>query len=398
MPDRALPGTPATSPPAAAGGVGGVGGAGGAGPGAADGRIDCANVYKWFPGGIVLEDVSLTVEAGQFVCIVGPSGCGKTTLLRLMAGLAEADHGQLSIGGAAVTGPSPRVAVVFQHFGLFPWKTVQRNVALPLHLAKTARAEAGRRVAEAIRTVGLAGHERKYPAQLSGGMKQRAGLARALATAPDVLLMDEPFAAVDAQVREVLQEDLLALRERLQQTIVFITHSIDEAITLGDRIVVMGTRPGRIVRDVIVPSSSPAPSPSAVLALDGLLASSDLVSLHVPLLPATRGLIDAARLRQMPRGAVLVNASRGGVVDEPALAAALASGQLAGAALDVYAAEPLPADSVLRSLPAEAAARVLYTPHIAGVAREAARRLYTGAWDNVHRVLVRGEPPQNAVG
>jgi phosphoglycerate dehydrogenase-like enzyme len=134
------------------------------------------------------------------------------------------------------------------------------------------------------------------------------------------------------------------------------------------------------------------------LSLDDLLASSDLVSLHVPLLPATQGLIDAARLGRMPPGSVLVNASRGGVVDEPALAAALASGQLAGAALDVFAAEPLPHASVLRTLPAEAAARVLYTPHIAGVAREAARRLYTGAWDNVHRVLVRGVPPRNTVG
>jgi phosphoglycerate dehydrogenase-like enzyme len=134
------------------------------------------------------------------------------------------------------------------------------------------------------------------------------------------------------------------------------------------------------------------------LSLDDLLASSDLVTLHVPLLPATRGLIDAVRLRRMPPGAVLVNASRGGVVDEPALAAALVSGQLAGAALDVYAAEPLPTDSVLRTLPAEAAARVLFTPHIAGVAREAAHRLYTGAWENVHRVLVRGEPPRNTAG
>ena len=223
----------------------------------ADGRIECENVYKWFPGGIVLEDVSLTVEAGQFVCIVGPSGCGKTTLLRMMAGLAEIDHGRVAIGGAAVTGPDRRVAVVFQHFGLFPWKSVYRNVALPLQLARVERTELDRRVSEAIRTVGLAGHERKYPAQLSGGMKQRAGLARALATAPDVLLMDEPFAAVDAQVREVLQEDLLALRDRLKQTIVFITHSIDEAITLGDRILVMATRPGRIVRDVSVPIDQP---------------------------------------------------------------------------------------------------------------------------------------------
>jgi NitT/TauT family transport system ATP-binding protein len=227
------------------------------GPPSADGRIECENVYKWFPGGIVLEDVSLAVEAGQFACIVGPSGCGKTTLLRMMGGLAEADHGRVAIGGTTVTGPDPRVAVVFQHFGLFPWKSVYRNVALPLQLAKVGRAELDRRVGEAIAAVGLGGHERKYPAQLSGGMKQRAGLARALATAADVLLMDEPFAAVDAQVRELLQEDLLALRARLRQTIVFITHSIDEAITLGDRILVMATRPGRIVRDIAVPIERP---------------------------------------------------------------------------------------------------------------------------------------------
>ena len=227
----------------------------------AGGRIECENVYKWFPGGIVLEDVSLTVEAGQFVCIVGPSGCGKTTLLRMMGGLAEADHGRVTIGGTAVTGPDPRVAVVFQHFGLFPWKSVYRNVALPLQLARVGRAELDRRAGEAIAAVGLAGHERKYPAQLSGGMKQRAGLARALATAPDVLLMDEPFAAVDAQVREVLQEDLLALRDRLRQTIVFITHSIDEAITLGDRI--WSWPPGRAGSSGISvsPSTSRARSP-----------------------------------------------------------------------------------------------------------------------------------------
>jgi NitT/TauT family transport system ATP-binding protein len=221
------------------------------------GRIECRGVYKWYPGGIVLEDVGLTVEPGQFVCIVGPSGCGKTTLLRMMGGLTEADHGDITIGGTRVTGPDPRVAVVFQHFGLFPWKNVYRNVALPLQIAGTERGEMDRRTAEAIAAVGLTGHERKYPAQLSGGMKQRAGLARALATAPDVLLMDEPFAAVDAQVREVLQEDLLSLRDRLRQTIVFITHSIDEAITLGDRIIVMASKPGRIRRDIPVPIAQP---------------------------------------------------------------------------------------------------------------------------------------------
>ncbi len=222
-----------------------------------DGRIEAQHVYKWFPGGIVLEDVSLTVNSGEFLCIVGPSGCGKTTLLRMMGGLAEIDHGTLSVGGAPVTGPSRQVAVVFQHFGLFPWKTVYRNVALPLQLAKAGRDETDRRVREVIATVGLTGHESKYPAQLSGGMKQRAGLARALAASPDVLLMDEPFAAVDAQVREVLQEDLLRLRDQLRQTIVFITHSIDEAITLGDRIVVLAARPGRIAAEFTVPIERP---------------------------------------------------------------------------------------------------------------------------------------------
>jgi NitT/TauT family transport system ATP-binding protein len=222
-----------------------------------NGRIEAANLYKWFPGGIVLEDVSLTVSSGEFLCIVGPSGCGKTTLLRLIAGLTEMDHGTLSVGGTPVSGPSPKVAVVFQHFGLFPWKTVYRNVALPLQLARAGKAETEERVGEVLATVGLTGHERKYPAQLSGGMKQRAGLARALAASPDVLLMDEPFAAVDAQVREILQEDLLRLRDRLRQTIVFITHSIDEAITLGDRIVVMGARPARIAREFAVPIERP---------------------------------------------------------------------------------------------------------------------------------------------
>jgi NitT/TauT family transport system ATP-binding protein len=229
----------------------------GAAPARGDGRIEAQHLYKWFPGGIVLEDVSLTVDTGEFLCIVGPSGCGKTTLLRLMAGLAEIDHGTVSVGGIPVTGPSPKAAVVFQHFGLFPWKSVYKNVALPLQLAGMRRAETEERVREVLATVGLTGHERKYPAQLSGGMKQRAGLARALAASPDVLLMDEPFAAVDAQVREVLQEDLLRLRDQLRQTTVFITHSIDEAITLGDRIIVMAARPGRIAREFTVPIDRP---------------------------------------------------------------------------------------------------------------------------------------------
>jgi phosphoglycerate dehydrogenase-like enzyme len=205
--------------------------------------------------------------------------------------------------------------------------------------------------------------------------------------------------------REIRAGRYQQVRARLAPAAVRSLHSARVGVVgLGQ----IGLAVARLFRAVgaAVSFADPAPrDPAAAAALglrqlplDDLLASSDLVSLHVPLLPATRGLIDAARLGRMPPGAVLVNASRGGVVDEHALAAALASGRLGGAALDVYAAEPLPADSALRTLPAEAAARVLYTPHIAGVAREAARRLYTGAWDNVYRVLVRGEPPQNTVG
>ncbi len=251
------PGRPAGDPgrPAASGQPPPPGPQAGASP--VRGAIECEHIYKWFSGGIVLEDITISIPPGQFVCVVGPSGCGKTTLLRLIGGLADIDHGRITVGGSPVSGPDRRVAVVFQHFGLFPWKSVYHNVALPLQLARVDRAEREQRARRAIAMVGLVGHERKYPAQLSGGMKQRVGLARAIAAAPDVLLMDEPFAAVDAQTREILQEDLLRLGEQLRQTVVFITHSIDEAITLGDRIVVLSGRPGRITRDIPVPIEKP---------------------------------------------------------------------------------------------------------------------------------------------
>jgi len=220
-------------------------------------RIQCEHIYKWFDKALILEDVSLQIEDHQFVCMVGPSGCGKTTLLRMIAGLAERDHGEITVAGQPVTEPRRQVAVVFQHFGLFPWKNVFKNVALPLEAAGMPKAEVRRRVEEAIALVGLEHVEDRYPAQLSGGMRQRVGLARALALEPDVLLMDEPFASVDAQVREILQEELLGIWSRLRQTVLFITHSIDEAITLADRIVVLGARPGRVVRDLTVPIDRP---------------------------------------------------------------------------------------------------------------------------------------------
>lgn len=230
---------------------------GGAPTGAGRGEIRCRSIYKWFGDQPVIADLDLTVAHNEFVCVVGPSGCGKTTLLRMMAGLAEADSGTVTIGDKVVTSPLPNVAVVFQSFGLFPWKTVYQNVALPLRAAGVAKSEIDARVREAITMVGLAGSEDRYPAQLSGGMKQRAGLARTLAMQPEVILLDEPFAAVDAQTREILQQELLDLWSRYQQTALFITHSIDEAITLADRVIVMGTKPGRVVEEIVIPIARP---------------------------------------------------------------------------------------------------------------------------------------------
>lgn len=221
------------------------------------GEIVCRSIYKWFGDNAVIENLDLTVAHNEFVCVVGPSGCGKTTLLRMLAGLAEYDSGTITIGGVPVNAPLPSVAVVFQHFGLFPWKTVLNNVALPLRASGVAKDEARRRAEEAISLVGLRDCNEKYPAQLSGGMKQRVGLARALAMQPEVVLLDEPFAAVDAQTREILQEELLGLWSRYQQTAMFITHSIDEAITLADRVIVMGTKPGRVIDDIVIPIERP---------------------------------------------------------------------------------------------------------------------------------------------
>lgn len=225
--------------------------------GSRSGEIHCRDIYKWFGTTPVIKNLQLDIAHQEFVCVVGPSGCGKTTLLRMIAGLTEIDNGEITIGGQIVNKPLPTVGVVFQQFGLFPWKTVLKNVALPLLAAGVNKDEALQRARDAIELVGLKGSNDRYPAQLSGGMKQRAGLARALAIQPEVILLDEPFAAVDAQTREILQEELLNLWGRHKQTAVFITHSIDEAITLADRVVVMGANPGRIVREIQIPIPRP---------------------------------------------------------------------------------------------------------------------------------------------
>ena len=220
------------------------------------------NASKLFLDGTVVafRQLSLAVQRDEILCIVGPSGCGKTTLLRCIAGLTDLSTGQLLVHGKPVGGgPPDGVAMVFQHFGLLPWKTVYENAAFGLAMAGTPAGAIRERVTHYLDLVGLSGFERHYPYQLSGGMQQRVGLVRALAMNPSVLLMDEPFAALDAQTREILQEELLQLMERPEErkTMVFITHSIDEAILLGDRIAVMSARPGRIKEVLEVPFGHP---------------------------------------------------------------------------------------------------------------------------------------------
>jgi NitT/TauT family transport system ATP-binding protein len=199
---------------------------------------------------LALNDVSLTVEDGEFVAIVGPSGCGKTTLLNIVAGLLSQQDGALSIAGEPVRGPGTNRSVVFQNASLLPWRTVLGNVRYGMEMQRRFDRELmDRRAHEMTALVGLAGFERRYPLQLSGGMQQRVNLARALATDPDVLLMDEPFAALDAQTREFMQAELLKIWIKSKKTVLFITHQIDEAVFLADRVVVMGTRPGCVKRE-----------------------------------------------------------------------------------------------------------------------------------------------------
>jgi NitT/TauT family transport system ATP-binding protein len=197
-----------------------------------------------------LTGLSLAVAKGEFVSIVGPSGCGKSTFLNILLGLIKHDSGTLALNGTPITGPGQERAMVFQEFGLLPWRTVTANVELGLELKGTPTAERTERAAELIKLVGLNGFEKHYPHELSGGMKQRVGLARALATEPQVLLMDEPFAALDAQTRDLMQTELLQIWERTKKTVLFVTHSIEEAAYLSDRVIVMTARPGR-TKDIL---------------------------------------------------------------------------------------------------------------------------------------------------
>jgi NitT/TauT family transport system ATP-binding protein len=208
---------------------------------------------------MVLDKVSFDVRDGEFLSIVGPSGCGKTTLLRIVDGLVGCDYGEVILNGHAVSKPGPDRGFVFQSDGLLPWRTVLENVAFGLEAQGVPRKERRERAGELLGMVGLASFHNAYPHQLSGGMRQRVNLARALAINPDVLLMDEPFAALDAQTRELMQNELLRIWAKHRKTVIFITHQIDEAVYLSDRVLVLSARPGRVIREIQVEVPRPRP-------------------------------------------------------------------------------------------------------------------------------------------
>ena len=216
------------------------------------GRVSVINVSRTFTKKEdkseteALKKVSFDVEDGEFVCLLGPSGCGKTTLLRIIAGLETLTSGEITLNGIPITGPDPKRGMVFQQYSLFPWRTVMDNITFGLEMQGIKKVEARLQVEKYIELVGLEQFKNSYPFELSGGMQQRAAIARALANEPVVLLMDEPFGALDAQTRNILQDELLKIWEQKHVTVLFVTHSVDEAVFLSDRVVAMTSRPGRV--------------------------------------------------------------------------------------------------------------------------------------------------------
>ncbi|SDC43182.1 NitT/TauT family transport system ATP-binding protein [Massilia sp. PDC64] len=214
------------------------------------------NVSKVFDGDgrrmVALQDISLEIPHGQFVCLLGPSGCGKSTLLNAIAGFAPPTSGRVLADGVPVAGPGPERGMVFQEYALFPWMTVEQNVSFGLEIKGMPRAQIQARVGELLKLLSLEDFAKRYPKDLSGGMRQRVAIARVLALDSPILLMDEPFGALDALTRRNLQDELLRLWAELRKTVIFVTHSIEEAIYLADRIVVMTYRPGTIKRDILV--------------------------------------------------------------------------------------------------------------------------------------------------
>jgi NitT/TauT family transport system ATP-binding protein len=205
----------------------------------------------------VIDGLSLTQRAGELVTIVGASGSGKTTFLRIVAGLESADSGEVALNGAVLTGPGPERAMVFQQFGLMPWLTVRENILFGLATQSMSKSEREDRVRDAVKRVGLNGFEDFHPKELSGGMQQRVGIARALAVRPALLLCDEPFAAVDAMTRQVMQNDLLRVVTEEKAAALLVTHDIEEAIFLGDRVIVLSSRPARLIEEIAIDIPKP---------------------------------------------------------------------------------------------------------------------------------------------
>jgi ABC-type nitrate/sulfonate/bicarbonate transport system ATPase subunit len=218
-------------------------------------KVELRNIGMFFGGVRVLDNISLSVTDGEFVCLLGPSGCGKSTLLNIVGGFLAQTEGEALIDGERVTGPDPRRIFVFQERGVFPWLTVEENIGFGLFRLKENEKRA--RIAHYIQMVGLRGFERSYPRELSGGMKQRLEVARALAVDPDVLYLDEPFGALDSITRLQMRRELLRIWQAEKKTILFVTHDIEESVQLADRVVVLSARPGRIQR--IVPIDIPHP-------------------------------------------------------------------------------------------------------------------------------------------
>lgn len=223
--------------------------------------IEVENIVKTYgegPNAVhVLDGINFVIEEREFVCILGPSGCGKTTLLKMMDGLIDPTEGEIRIGGTPVDEPTADAALVFQNFELFPWRNTLENVALGLEISGMGKEERRERAQEWIDRVQLDGFEESYPSELSGGMQQRVGLARALAVDPEVLLMDEPFGALDAQTKDRMQTQLLQLWEQEKKTVAFVTHDIRESVFLADRVLVMSSKPSSVVADIDIPFERP---------------------------------------------------------------------------------------------------------------------------------------------
>jgi NitT/TauT family transport system ATP-binding protein len=237
-------------------------------PRTADAILVVENIVKRFetPDGVLtaVDDVSLTVAPGEFLGVIGPSGCGKSTLFNIIGGLADGYDGRVRVAGETVSGPHQAIGMVFQEESTFPWRTVLDNVAFPLEIAGMGKTERYEKARHFVHLVGLDGFERRYPAELSGGMRQRVSMARTLASEPKILLMDEPFAALDEQTRLLLGDKVLQIQQELKQTTLIITHNITEAVQLSDRILVMTYRPGKVKR--IIDIDLPRPRTSEIVS------------------------------------------------------------------------------------------------------------------------------------